>query len=346
METKNHITPGRRLKVGIAGFGKMGMLHGALAKQLKDVELTAITDTSRIILHAFRKFLPNTRFYTSHKKMLEECALDALIIATPVFSHAPIALDAIEKNIDVFIEKPLTNTFESAHKLLDAVNGKKIISMVGFCLREAPSFQEAKEAISSGVVGRVECIKAQMYAADVLSEQKGWRYKKEASGGGALMDLGIHILDLLYWYFGKVQNVSAIAKKIYSEEVEDEVEGDIEFKNGARAKIMVSWSNPDFRKAYARIEITGEKGVLTATDQTLQIINRQTGKEEKLTFPDMYKGYHIDIGGALYSTQMAKFITAVKNRVNPGSDIESACNIQNIVDKIYLSARQGKKIAL
>lgn len=344
METKNHITSPKRLKVGIAGFGKMGMLHGALAKQLENVELTAIADTSRIILHAFKKFLPNTRFYTSHKKMLEECDLDALIITTPAFSHAPIALDAIGKNMDVFIEKPLANTFESAQDILNAVNEKKIISMVGFCLREAPSFQKVKEILSNGVIGKAENIKAQMYAADVLSPQKGWRYIKEASGGGALMDLGIHILDLLYWYFGKVQNVSAIAKKIYSEKVEDEVEGDIEFKNGSKAKIMVSWSNPDFRKAYSRIEITGDKGILTATDQALHIINRQTGREEKLTFPDMYKGYHIDIGGPLYSTQTVKFITAVKNRMSPGSDVESACNVQNIVDKIYLSARQGKKI--
>jgi len=338
--------PARKLKVGIVGFGKMGMLHGALCRPLDSVELTAIADTSKVILQAFKRFLPNTRFYSSHKKMLEECDLNALIITTPTFSHVPVALDAIAMKSDVFIEKPLANTLESAQTLLKAANEKKIISMVGFCLRETPSFQKVKEILSNGVIGDVENIKAEMYIADVLSPKKGWRYKKELSGGGALMDFGIHMLDLLYWYFGQVKNVSAIAKRIYSEEVEDEVQGDIEFENGIKAKIVTSWSNPGFRKSYCRIEITGGKAILVVTDQAVQVKNLQTGREERLTFPDLYKGYHIDIGGSFYSTQMVKFIDAVKNRKNPQSDIESACNVQNIVEKIYLSAEQGKKIEL
>lgn len=324
----------------------MGMLHGALLKPMEEVEITAIADTSKIILHAFKKFLPDTAFYTSHKKMIEECDLNAAVIATPSFSHVPIALDAIEQNVDVFIEKPLTNTFEGAQALLEAAREKKVVSMVGFCLREAPSFQKGKSLLSAGAIGTIENVRAEMYIADVLAPQKGWRYKKDISGGGVLIDFGIHVLDLLFWYFGPAASVSATARSLHSEEVEDEVEGDIEFRSGVTATVATSWSNPDFRKSYSRIEITGEEGVLTVTDQTVQITNRRTGTEERLTFPDLYKGYHIDIGGPLYSTQMVKFIDAVRTRKNPESDIESAYHVQNIVDTMYRSARQGKRIAL
>jgi len=335
-----------KLKVGIVGFGKMGMLHGALLKPMEEVEITAIADTSRIILHAFKKFLPNTRFYTSHKKMFEECDLNAAVIATPSFSHVPVALNAIGKNVDVFIEKPLTNTLESAHALLKAARERKVVSMVGFCLREAPSFQKGKSLLSAGAIGKIENVRAEMYIADVLAPQKGWRYKKQISGGGVLMDFGIHVLDLLFWYFGPVASVSAIARSLHSEEVEDEVEGEIEFRSGVMATVATSWSNPNFRKSYSRIEITGEKKVLTVTDQTVQIKDRQTGTEERLAFPELYKGYHIDIGGSLYSTQMVKFIDAIRTRKNPESDIESAYHIQNIVDTMYRSASQGKRMAL
>jgi predicted dehydrogenase len=333
-------------RIGIVGFGKMGMLHGALLKPMEEVEITAIADTSRIILQAFKKFLPDVRFYTSHKRMFEECDLNAAVIATPSFSHVPIALDAIGKNVDVFIEKPLTNTFESARALLGAAHERNVVSMVGFCLREAPSFQKGKSLLSAGVVGTIEKVKAEMYIADVLAPQKGWRYKKQISGGGVLMDFGIHVLDLLFWYFGPAASVSAAARSLHSEEVEDEVEGEIEFKSGVTATVATSWSNPNFRKSYSRIEITGEKKVLSVTDQTVHIKDRQTGTEERLTFPDLYKGYHIDIGGSLYSTQMVKFIDAIRTRKNPESDIESAYHVQNIVDTMYRSAGQGKRITL
>jgi predicted dehydrogenase len=334
------------LKVGIVGFGKMGMLHGALLKPMEGVEIRAIADTSRIILDAFKKFLPNTGFYTSYEKMFEECDLNVAVIATPSFSHVPIALDAIGKNVDVFIEKPLSNTLESAQALLEAAREKNVVSMVGFCLREAPSFQKGRSLLSAGAIGKIENVRAEMYIADVLAPQKGWRYKKRISGGGVLIDLGIHVLDLLFWYFGPAANVSATARSIHSIEVEDEVEGEIEFKSGVTAKVTTSWSNPDFRKSYTRIEITGAEGTLTVTDQTVQITNRRTGTEERLAFPDLYKGYHIDIGGSLYSTQMVKLIDAVRTRTNPESDIESARHVQNIVDALYRSSNQAKRIAL
>jgi predicted dehydrogenase len=335
-----------KLKVGIVGFGKMGMLHGALLKPMEDVEITAIADTSKIILHAFKTLLPGTAFYTSHRKMFEECGLNAVVIATPSFSHAPVALDAIANGIDVFVEKPLANSIESAQALRAAAKEKNAVSMVGFCLREAPSFQKGKSLLSAGAVGKVEKVRAEMFIADVLAPQKGWRYKKEIAGGGVLMDFGIHILDLLFWYFGPVASVSAVAKSLYSKEVEDEIEGDIEFRSGVTAAVATSWSNPNFRKSYSRIEVTGETGVLTVTDQTVQIVNRRTGAEERLTFPDLYRGYHIDIGGSLYSTQMVKFVEAVRTRANPESSIESAYNVQRIVDTMYLSAGQGKRITL
>ncbi len=324
----------------------MGMLHGALLKPMEEVEITAIADTSRIILHAFKKFLPNTRFYTSHKRMFEECDLNVAVIATPSFSHVPVALDAIGTNVDVFIEKPLSNTFEGAQALLAAAREKNVVSMVGFCLREAPSFQKGKSLLSAGAVGKIENVRAEMYIADVLAPQKGWRYKKQISGGGVLIDFGIHILDLLLWYFGPAASVSATARSVHSEEVEDEVEGEIEFRSGVTAHVATSWSNPAYRKSYSRIEITGEGGVLTVTDQTVQITNRRTGTEERLAFPDLYAGYHIDIGGSLYSTQMVKLIAAVRTRTNPESDVESAYQVQNIVDTMYRSPNQAKRIAL
>lgn len=331
------------MNIGIIGFGKMGMLHGGLLNSMDDVNVVAVTDTSRFVLSAFKSVMPNMKYFTTYKKMIDTCELDAVIIATPSFSHCEIAKYALSKNINVFIEKPLASSASQAKELYDAVKNTDLISMTGFCMRYAPTYIQGKKIIDDGVIGEISEVKAGIYVSDVLEEHKGWRYDKKISGGGVLIDFTIHMVDLLNYYFGRIDTVKVNTTKIYSKDVEDEVSAEITFESGIKSQLDSSWSNPNYRKSYYKIEIAGSKANMTVTDQEV-IIKYKDDTVEKYTNPDLYEGYYLDIGGPLFSVEMESFINAVRNKAKIETDIEHGYYIQSVIDKMYESAE--KKISI
>lgn len=317
----------------------MGMLHGALINSLPDVKIVAIADTSKWVLKAFKSVLSEVSYFLSYKKMLDSCDLDAVIIATPSFSHVPVAREAAERHVHLFIEKPLSNSLRTALDLQDIVLSTRVKGMVGFCARYYESFQRAKQVLDSGRLGRVKSVLAENYLADVKRNESGWRFNKAVSGGGVVIDYSIHMIDLLYWFFGDVASVEAMTRKIYSENVEDEVEASFKFKNGIPATLKSSWSNMNYRKSYMRMEVMGEEAFMVATDQTLTVVYK-AGKEESFSYPDLYKGYFLDIGGSNFSLQMKDFHAYLRGDNVVTNTIQSAVEVQKIVEAIYQSSEK------
>jgi scyllo-inositol 2-dehydrogenase (NADP+) len=331
-------------RIGIIGIGKMGVLHGALLKKLPGIEIVAMADTSPFVIHAFKSFLPSIAYFSSYKEMFEKAKLDAVVIATPSSTHVPMALAALEYNLDLFIEKPLSNTFTSAQTLYKKLQGTSNVSLVGYCLRYMPPFQKAKQRIDAQVIGKVVKIESEMFISDVSAPQSGWRYDPTKSGGGVVIDFTVHMIDLLYWFFGRPEAVSATTKKLYSLQVEDEAEITFSYPAGVEAVIKSSWSSPEHRKSYAKIRIIGERGEIIVTDQTLeQIVD---GVHTKESYAQMYDGYFFDIGGPNYSLQMQTFAKALVSRTNPEADVTAGLTVQYLVSAIYDSAKEGRHITL
>lgn len=332
-----------KIKAGIIGFGKMGMLHGALINAHPGCELVAVADKSAFMVKAYRSVMPDIKFYTSEDELLSHAKINALIIATPTFAHVPIAMKAATKNIHLFIEKPLSTNLSDAQKLFDATKNNSTTNLVGFCLRYTPTFIEARKLLQQDIVGKISSVTAEMHICDVLSPQKGWRYQKKIAGGGVLLDFTVHMLDLLYWYFGQVESVKGQTFQIHSADVEDEVKVDLKFSQGITAKLLSSWSKPEHRKSFAKIIVTGSKGTLEITDQTIHLF--KNGKiSQEIYYPELYKGYYIDIGGPNYSLQMADFINSIQKGKQPCTNIKTALYVQNLVDKIYQSANDNHKL--
>ncbi len=336
------------MRVGIAGFGKMGMLHGALLNSLPDVEIVAITDTSKLILKAFQSVMPGASYFTSYEKMIDSCRLDAIAITTPSFSHVQIAKYAANKGIHIFLEKPISNSLDKAVELYNLIKDKNVISMVGFHMRYMPAIMKGKEILDLKLLGNIKNIESEIYVSDVFSEQTGWRYNPDISGGGVLIDFTIHLLDLLYWLFGEVKQVKGKMRSVYSKSVEDEVEIEIGFKNNLSARVNSSWSIPNYRLPYIRINITGENGDMVITDHytTVTMIDKNNNKNTvKYSISDLYSGYYIDIAGPHYSLQMKAFADKIKNNERTNS-FEQALYVQRLVDSIYKSCIQNKTIEL
>ena len=159
------------------------------------------------------------------------------------------------------------------------------------------------------------------------------------SGGGALIDFGIHMVDMLNWYFGKISAVEAKVNSIYSKNVEDEASATIYFENGLQASFVTSWSKAEYRKSSPIITVEGEEGTLIVTEQTIDIIKEN--QTQQLTYPDLYKGDYADIAGINYSLEMKAFVNEL-NGTKSNLDIAQGAYIQRIVDAMYQSAKTGK----
>lgn len=332
------------LRVGIIGYGKMGILHGALVNGSQKAKVVAICDKSWVMRFGIKKVYPSVKTFADVKDMLDKVELDAVIISTPTFNHVESAIQCIEKKCDLFIEKPLASSYEDAKRLYDVAIEKKVKIQVGFCNRFAPSIAKGKEYLDAGMIGDALEAKAFMYIADVFEQHSGWRYSKAVSGGGVLMDFGIHMLDQLCWYFGKIDTVQAQAQKIYSKEVEDELQATISFAQGPKVAFETSWSKEAYRKTYARLEVQGTKGSMIVTDQTLDIFDSEGRQIENLVYPDLYGGAFMDVGGILYSRQMETFLDALSGRQD--TNLESAVYVQKAIKKIYQSAELGETVSI
>ena len=126
------------------------------------------------------------------------------------------------------------------------------------------------------------------------------------------MDFGIHMIDLLIYFFGAIDTVEGETKRIYSLRVEDEASAKIKVRSGVCCDFETSWSKEEFRKSYSRMEIQGDAGRLVVTDQTLEVFGTHGERSAFYTYPDLYKGCFMDLGGLLFSYQMECFLEQVE----------------------------------
>ena len=158
------------------------------------------------------------------------------------------------------------------------------------------------------------------------------------------MDFGIHMLDQLCWYFGKIETVEAHARKLYSKEVEDELQAYIFYDQGVRVRFETSWSKEEYRKTYARLEIKGTKGKMIVTDQTLAVFDNEGRQIVDLVYPALYGGSYLDVGGILFSQQMEAFLDVLENR--QATNLESAVYVQKAIKEIYNSVKLKRMVSV
>jgi predicted dehydrogenase len=197
-------------------------------------------------------------------------SLDAVIITTPVQTHAKIILDLVASNgaISLFVEKPLAANHEEARKICEAVGKSSAIHMVGLQKRFAATFSKGKELLANGEIGTPQFFRGHIFSSDVFSGGGGWRLKK--GSGGVAVDLGPHIVDLILWYFGDPSKVSGVSKSLYSA-VEDYVHATFEFRNGLLGNIDMSWSIRNYRLPELYLEVHGSHGTLTVSDDFVKL---------------------------------------------------------------------------
>lgn len=333
----------KKFKVGVVGLGKMGMLHGALTNFHPAMELTAICEKAFFMRNMYKSVMPGLHYYEDYGKMIEKEPLDAIVVTTPTSTHFDIAARAIKKNMHVFMEKPMVRTVAEADRLEALFRSSNVQSMVGFAQRYEPSFETGHSLLDHGCIGDIVGIHASMFLGDVLKESKAWRFRPEIAGGGVLIDFGIHMVDLLVWYFGPVKTVTASSKKIVSTEVEDEMSARFVFQSGVQADFITSWSREEYRKSTPLMTIEGTDGTLQISCQSVEL-TASDGKVERWTPPDIYPGAYIDVAGINFSREIDAFGRLLSGEPVKVPDIMHGAYIQHIVDCMYRADSLGQNV--
>jgi predicted dehydrogenase len=244
----------RPLNVGIIGLGNQGKLHLKNCLASGKLNVIAVSDTSKNAL----KYATNRgvkKVYANYEDLIMDKEVDAVIITLPNYLHLNSAVKAAEAGKDILLEKPLACRLEEGQKIVSAVERSGVKLMVGYSMRFDPPFKELREKIISGYFGEVELAQASNISAGPFTEQadklgpipvSDWWFDKELAGGGALLDLGIHMVDLLAWYFGEVESVSSYLGYLLNMRVEDTASCVIKFKKGPLATVNAGWFSQDY----------------------------------------------------------------------------------------------------
>jgi len=270
-----------------------------------------------------------------------------VVITTPPFLHVPMAKACAEKGLHFLVEKPLGVSLEECRDLARVCRERGVVSLVGYVSRYMETYRKGKEILESGALGQVDWVSATIAVSEKFRESDNWLYKKATAGGGVLIGLASHVIDLLVWYFGKPSRVGGIVRRAISKEVEDYAHATIQWGDAFGGWLEAGWSVYNRRLPQSEIVVHGRNGQLTIGRETLRVyLQEENGGYPagwtELTKADLYRGVEFFIGGAEFTLEDREFIDAVQGKGKVAVDVFEALKTQEIVDGIYRAAETGR----
>ena len=335
----------KKVKVGIIGLGWPGLEHLKGYKQCADAEVVALCDMNSDLAAQQAEEHGIAQVYSDHKQMLEKADIDAISVCLPNFLHAPFSLDALRAGKHVICEKPPALNAKEARKMAELAKKNKRTLMYALCLRFGGAARLAKEYIDQGELGEI------YYGRAVYHRRRGipggtrsWFVDKKRSGGGALIDIGVHALDSAWWLMGTPKPVSVsgsayqkfkgVLPKRTHFDVDDSAFALIKFDNGATLHLECSWALN--LPGGSSLQIAGTLGGLELNP--LRIYQERNGVALDIT-PEVP-----NTDG--FANQIGHFVECIKRRKTPLMSGEQGIQLMQMLDGIYKSAATGKEVRI
>ena len=337
------------IRLAMIGIGKMGLSHFAILSANPNVEIVAACDNTAFLTAAVKQQM-GLKTYKDTKKMLKDETLDAVVISTPNSTHFDVAKMALEKGINVFLEKPLCLDPTESKILAELAKKNALVNQVGYHNRFIGTFQETKRLVKAGAIGEIYHVEGTAFGQVVIRPKKGltWRSKK-SEGGGCLHDYACHVVDLMNFIAEPPSSVrSAQLQSIFSENIEDAVFATFDYTSGATGYLEANWSDQSYRKMSTTIKVLGKKGKIVVDRQEMRIYLKPGEKFESLQdgwtskyITELQKPVNFYLRGEEYSSQLDQFISVIqgKNR-EVETSFETAAETDRIIDMI---ATKGSK---
>lgn len=347
----------KKIRWGILGAGGIADRRTMPGMQLAEhAEIVAVMEIDPAVAERLRAKYNAKRAYTDEAELLKDPEIDAVYIASPVVCHARQAMLAADNGKHILIEKPLAMTSAEGEKVVEYCKAKGVKIAAGLMMRFGAYVQAMKKAIEEGKIGDVVSCFAHFtcWYPDIPG---AWRQTKAHSGGGALMDMGVHCIDLIRYITGQeVKQVAAMHDTMtFNYEVEDSSTLLMRLEKGAIATVQSNFNIPD-EAALWRLEVFGTKGRLVGKDVIGQI---DTGSVDAL-FMENVGGYdaeqsheskaakaelEVEFGNA-YTREVESFCLSVLNDTPLEVPAEDAVITQKIIEAAYMSNDEAKLISL
>ena len=340
-----------KIGFGIIGCGVIADFHAnAIAALSARAELAGVCD---VVYESALRFAEkhSTRAFSSEAELLASPGVEAVCICTPSGYHWTSVVSAARAGKHIVCEKPLA--INKAQ--LDEI--EKVCAEAGVCVsvisqnRYAASIKRVKNALDEGLLGKLVCADIYMkyHRSQEYYESGAWRGTWAVDGGGALMNQGIHGVDLLLYLAGDIKSVYAVAKtRSHSIEVEDSLSAVVEYENGATGIIQATTAVfPGYPR---RLELNGDRGTIVLNETSIVRWDLETAANEEdiVLMPAFQSGSSTPtaISNDGHIRQLDDAITAITTGQKPLSGITEGRKAVDVILAVYESARSGKRIEI
>jgi predicted dehydrogenase len=351
----------KKIKVGVIGTGSISNEHIQAYLKNPEVELYAFCDINEERVKAMAEKYGVTRTFTDMNEMLKLEEIDAVSVCVWNSNHAPCTIAALNAGKHVLCEKPMATSAEDARAMKAAADKNGKLLMIGFVRRYGNDCAILKDFIANDYFGDLYYAKATYLRRK--GNPGGWFGDKSRSGGGPLIDLGVHVIDLVRYLMGNPKPVSvygATFQKLFDRkhlkdkagytaasatdndicDVEDLVSALIRFDNGAVLSIEASFSL-NIKKDQGKIELFGTKSGAKLEPE----LELYTEVNDYMADVNLATSTALSFDG-LFANEINHFVSCVKDGIPCKSPAQDGIDIMTILDAVYESARTGHEVII
>lgn len=351
------------MKIGIIGAGTIGQKHAAAARQA-GADIAWVVDKNEAAGQSLAQEY-QASYCSSPDRIWEDDSLTAVVIGVPNFLHKSFAIEALEAGKDVLLEKPMSLSLDDCQLIAQVAEASQRVLQIGFVHRYTGVGKLAKQLSVSGKLGEIYSAKANLFLRRNVPGLGKWFTTKELSGGGAMIDVGVHLIDLACHImdFPEVESVMGQTFETFGRrmesyhyedmwagppslsgicDVEDAAQALVRFTNGSTLELHVAWAGNYPRKFFpdSVMGFFGDQAGIgfELFGNEVQFTSELDGKvvDESHTVED----------GDFFLEQFQDFQRSVETRVVQGADYKEACAVQAIVDAIYSSSTRQTALSL
>jgi predicted dehydrogenase len=342
------------VRCAVIGLG-MGNGHAEGYSQTPEAKLVAVVDLDSKRLTKWSARIGPEACFSDYKTMLRKVKPDLVSVALPNVLHAPVTIDALRAGAHVLCEKPMAVNVAQALSMKRAAEKARRLLGINLSYRFTPQARALKDMADDGFLGRVYHAHSLWTRRDGFPQMGSWFGRKALAGGGPLIDLGVHRIDLAMWLMGDVKPVSVCGAAHYrigvprakarnlKFDVEDMATGFVRFDTGASLILEISWAGHQAEPEAMRTTVYGSKGSL---------VHRNTGGSYDFVgeFYTEQRGHKIEgrvvAASANLRSAYGEMVHSVINAKRPLADADDGLRIQRVLDGLYASAATGREVRI
>jgi len=349
-----------KVKIGIIGVGTIGSVHADAYAKVNRAEVIALCDIlpDRLKEKGARHGVET--LYADYNELLANSDIEAVSVCVPNNMHAPIAIAALDAGKDVLLEKPMALNAQEGQAICDARDRAGKVLQMGMVQRQSADGRFLKEVIDNGQLGEIYQMRVILRRRRGIPGMGGWFTTKALSGGGGLIDIGVHFFDLSMWLSG-CWNPTRVSAKTYTKfgspmenyhytgmwagppdyngtfDVDDYACGFVRFGETTTMNFEVCWAANSEPQQF--LEILGDKGGIRMGSGT-PVLLTEVGDR----IADVKMDY--DNKRDNFAEEMRAFIAAIKGEAEPAATAEEGVIIMKLIDAIYRSSAENAEVAV